>query len=87
MLVGHRLGGLGEDLRRRLVARPASGDLGGDQQQVAGLLAQLALAAGPKAWIVSPSVSSTAMSTASSEVPVMNPRIRMVRLTATARPG
>jgi hypothetical protein len=43
--------------------------------------------AGPKAWISSPSVSSTAMSTASSEVPVMNPRIFMVRLTAMARAG
>jgi hypothetical protein len=43
--------------------------------------------AGPKAWICSPSVSSTAMSTASSEVPVMNPRIRMVWLTAMARAG
>src|SRR6185437_13924765 len=37
-------------------------------------------AAGPSASSASPSVSITAMSTASSEVPVMNPRTRMARL-------
>ena len=75
VLLGHGRGAGGEDrrLRRRRAPRrapprwpPARGR--------AWRSLSLRSPAGPKAWIVSPSVSSTAMSTASSEVPLMNPR-------------
>ncbi len=79
-----RRAALAKIVGRRRIPRPGQGRGGRPPAQRAVSGASLRSPAGPKPVMASPSVSSTAMSTASSEVPVMKPRTRMAALTAMA---